>query len=91
VKTIHTWLVIRNGDDLRLAKRRPQLAVNEVAVEIIVTCPTPPRIVGTVNVELPEPPPALATAVAIEYPTEDVEEAHRLSLAKALAAGGNGE
>lgn len=66
-KTIHTWLIIRNGNDLRLVTRRPTLAANEVAVEIVVTTPQPPRIIGTVRIELPEPPPATAEAAAIEY------------------------
>lgn len=70
MRTIRTWLVIRNGDELRLVKTRPQLAANEVAVEVVVNAPTPPRIVGTVTVDLPAPPPAIAKAVAVEYPPE---------------------
>ena len=52
----------RLGNDLRLVKNRPQLAV-EVAVELVVARSA--RIVGTVTIELPEPPPATAEAVAI--------------------------
>jgi hypothetical protein len=70
MKTITTWLIIRNGDDLRLAKKRPVLAANEVAVQIVVNAPTPPRIVGTVTVDLPEPPPATASVETIEYGAE---------------------
>ena len=73
-KTIRAWIVIRNGNDLRLVKNRPQLAFNEVAVEIVVKAPFPPRIVGTVTIELPEPPPATAEAVAIEYGEEEQEK-----------------
>lgn len=67
MKTLRAWLIIRNGDDLRLRVNRPQLQANEVAVEIIIKAPTPPRIVATVNIELPEPPPAFADATTIEY------------------------
>jgi hypothetical protein len=75
MKTIRAWIVIRNGNDLRLVKNRPQLAVNEVAVELVVKAPVPPRIVGTVTIELPEPPPATAEAVAIEYGVEEGADA----------------
>ena len=67
------------------------LLINEVAVEIVVTCPTPPRIVAHCDSRASRATPGLRHAVAIEYPTEDAEEAHRLALQKALAEGGNGE
>lgn len=72
MRTIRAWIVIRNGEELRLTKRRPDLASNEVAVEVVIKAPTPPRIVGTVTIELPEPPPATAESVAIQYPDEEL-------------------
>lgn len=73
MKTIRAWLIIRNGEELRVVRTRPALAANEVAVEIIINAPQPPRIVGTVTIDLPEPPPAIAKAVAIEYPEAEPE------------------
>ena len=73
MKTLRAWIIIRNGDDMRLVRRKPYLEVNEVAVEVVVKAPEPPRIVGSVTIDLPEPPPAFAEAVAIEYADEDLE------------------
>jgi hypothetical protein len=71
MRTLRAWIIIRNGSDMRLVVRKPHLEVNEVAVEVVVKAPEPPRIVGAVTIELPEPPPATAEAVAIAY--SDVE------------------
>jgi hypothetical protein len=73
MKTLRAWIIIRNGDDMRLVRRKPYLEMNEVAVEVVVKAPEPPRIVGQVTIELPDPPPALAEAVAIAYSEEDLE------------------
>lgn len=73
MRTLRAWIIIRNGNEMRLVVRKPHLEVNEVAVEVVVKAPEPPRIVGTVTIELPEPPPAHAEAVAIAYPEEDLE------------------
>lgn len=70
MKTLSAWLIIRNGMELRLLTRKPFLQPNEVAVEIRINAPQPPRIVGVVTIDLPEPPPATAEAVAIQYPEE---------------------
>jgi hypothetical protein len=66
-RTLKAWIIIRNGNEMRLVRNRPRLRVNEVAVEVTVRAPEPPRIVGSVTIELPEPPPATATAAAAEY------------------------
>lgn len=71
MKTLRAWVIIRNGTDLRLVRTKPVLNPNEVAVEVVIKAPSPPRIVGTVTIELPEPPPATAEAVAIEYGEHD--------------------
>lgn len=68
--TIKCWLVIKNGADVRVVKTRPLLAPNEVALEVIINAPSPPRIVGSVTVDLPAPPPAHATVEVVEYPDE---------------------
>lgn len=70
MKTLRGWIIIRNGHEMRLVSRRPDLLSNEVAVEVRVNAPEPPRIVGVVTIDLPEPPPATAEAVAIQYPEE---------------------
>jgi hypothetical protein len=57
---------------MRLVRRKPYLEMNEVAVEVVVNAPQPPRYVGTVTIDLPEPPPAFAKAEAIEYAEEEV-------------------
>jgi hypothetical protein len=61
------YLVIRNGDDPRWVKRRPHLEPNEVAIAVNITAPVPPRIVATIDIELPEPPPISAEAIVTEY------------------------
>lgn len=70
-RQLRCWIVIRNGDDMRLTRRQPNLLANEVAVEVIINTPTPPRIIGSVLIDLPDPPPAIATGGAIEYGKED--------------------
>lgn len=74
MKKLRAWIIIRNGDDLRLRLNKPILAANEVAVEVIINAPSPPRIVGTVTIDLPEPPPATARAEAIEYGLDETPE-----------------
>lgn len=73
MRTISAWLIIRNGDELRIVTRRPNLLANEVAVNIIVKLPQPPRVVATVNIQLPEPPPILAEATVTEYGPAQLE------------------
>lgn len=60
--TLKAWIIIRNGNELRLVHRQPSLAPNEVAIAVIVKAPDPPRIVGSIEIELPDPPPVYATA-----------------------------
>lgn len=74
MRTLSAYIIIRNGVDMRLVRNRPNLDPNEVAVQITVKAPQPPRIVGRVEIELPEPPPATAEAVAIQYPEDQVPE-----------------
>lgn len=64
------FLVIRNGVDVRWVKTMPRLAPNEVAIDVTVTAPGPPRIVATINVDLPQPPPAIVDAAVLPYPEE---------------------
>lgn len=66
-RTLRSWIIIRNGEELRLVKGRPQLAANEVAIEVVVNCPQPPRIVGTITIDLPDPPPVRASSEVVEY------------------------
>ncbi len=68
---IRRWIIIRNGDETRLVSRRPRLDPNEVAVEITIDAPNPPRIVGKVDITLPQPPPAYADATVFEYEEEE--------------------
>lgn len=69
-RTLRGWIIIRNGDEMRLVVRKPNLAVNEVCVEVVVNAPQPPRVVGTVTINLPDPPPATAEAFAAQYGEE---------------------
>lgn len=71
-KQIRAWLVITNGSDLRVVKNRPGLRPNEVAIEIKIKVPQPPRIIGTIDIELPEPPPVIVDSTVVEYPKEPV-------------------
>jgi hypothetical protein len=70
MKKIQAWLIIVNGIDLRVVKRRPVLAANEVAIEINIKVPQPPRIIGTIDMELPEPPAMIVDSTVIEYPDD---------------------
>ena len=64
------YLVIRNGADVRWVKQRPHLQPNEVAVSVQITAPSPPRIIGMVDITLPEPPPAIVETAVQPYPEE---------------------
>lgn len=66
-RVIKGYLVIRNGEEVRWVNRRPNLQPNETAVEVRILAPMPPRIIATVEVELPEPPPVEATARAVAW------------------------
>lgn len=66
-RTITAWLIIRNGDELRIVMRKPMLMPNEVAVQLVITAPQPPRVVATINIDLPEAPPVVAHALITEY------------------------
>ncbi len=68
---VKAWLVLTNGEDLRVVKRAPRLAPNEVAIEIKIKVPQPPRVIGTVDIELPDPPAVVVDSTVIEYPEED--------------------
>lgn len=69
---LRTHIVIRNGDEMRLVRRRPlNLASNEVAIEVIINAPVTPQVVASVTVDLPTPPPATATVGVITYADED--------------------
>lgn len=73
MKALQFWLVLTNGEDMRVMKRRPMLAANEVAIEVKVKVPQPPRIIGTIDIELPEPPVAIVESAVIEYPDEPTD------------------
>ena len=65
------YLIIRNGTDLRAVINLPGLDANEVAVQVTIDVPQPPRIVARIDITLPEPPPAFAEAVVLPYPEDD--------------------
>jgi hypothetical protein len=71
MKQLRFWLVLTNGEEMRVVKRRPSLSPNEVAIEVNVKVPQPPRLIGVIDIELPEPPAVIAESTVIEYPTED--------------------
>lgn len=73
MKAMQFWLVLTNGEDIRVVKRRPVLAANEVAIEVKVKVPQPPRIIGTIDIKLPEPPAAIVNSAVIEYPDEPTD------------------
>lgn len=77
MKVHKRYIIIRNGTDLRLVANRPTLAANEVAILITIKAPTPPRIIGEVELDLPEPPPAVVDATVVEY--EEAESAESVS------------
>lgn len=68
MKSVRAWLVLTNGEELRVVKRRPQLSANEVAIEINIKVPQPPRVIGTIDMELPEPPAVLVDSTVTQYP-----------------------
>lgn len=72
--TVHAWLVLTNGSELRVVKRRPYLDPNEVAIEIKIRVPQPPRIIGAIDIELPEPPAVIVDSSVIQYPEDEPEE-----------------
>lgn len=79
VKHIRAWLILTNGEDLRVVKRRPGiLAPNEVAIEVNVKVPQPPRLIGTITIELPDPPSVIVESTVIEYPELTDDEFERL-------------
>jgi len=68
MQTLKRWLVLRNGEDLRVVKKNPakDLLPNEIAFEINLSVPMPPKIAGVINIELPEPPPIDAAEITVE-------------------------
>lgn len=58
MKNLKAWLVLRNGEDLRVVKKSPvgSLLPNEMAFELNIAVPQPPQIAGVINLELPEAP-----------------------------------
>jgi len=67
------YLIIRNGHDLRAVVNLPPLDANEVAVQVTIDVPQPPRSVARIDITLPEPPPAFAEATVLPYPDEGDE------------------
>jgi len=65
---LRRYLIIRNGTETRLTHRRPELAPNEVCIEIVIKVPQPPRYVSKIEIELPEPPPVFVEAEVMPYP-----------------------
>lgn len=64
------YIVIRNGTDARIISKYPKLEANEVAIKVTIDAPQPPRIIGEVNITLPEPPPAFVDASVEPYPED---------------------
>jgi len=68
MKTVRVWLVLTNGEEVRVVKRKPYLDPNEVAIEVNIRVPQPPRFIGTINIELPDPPTVIVDSTTVEYP-----------------------
>lgn len=66
-RRIKGYLIIRNGDEVRWVNRRPNLQPNETAVEVTILAPMPPRIIASITVELPEPPPVEVTGKVMPW------------------------
>lgn len=71
MKHVQAWLVLTNGDQLRVVKKKPYLAPNEVAIEVNLKVPQPPRIIGKIDIELPDPPTVIVDSTVIEYPADE--------------------
>jgi len=64
VKTFIRYIVIRNGVETRIVSNQPRLEPNEIAFKLVLKVPQPPRIVGEIEITLPENPtidPAMVT------------------------------
>ena len=68
MKTVRAWLILTNGEELRVVKRKPYLDPNEVAIEVNIRVPQPPRVIGTIDIELPDPPAVIVDSTVIAYP-----------------------
>ena len=67
IMTLKRWLIIRHGEECRVVTKSPVLDSNEVAIEITLKVPQPPRIVGAIDIQLPDPPPVQATATSAPF------------------------
>lgn len=62
---IKQFLVVRADGTMRIAKRTPQLSIDEVAFELNVRIPAAwQTIAGKIDIEMPEPSPVVATGRA---------------------------
>lgn len=74
MKSIRAWLVITDGTEIRVVKTNPEkkLYPNELAFELNIRVPQPPRIAGVIDIELPEAPPVDPSNVSVaEWMTWD--------------------
>lgn len=66
-KKLQRWLIIRNGEDCRIVTKKPKLDANEVAIEINLEVPQPPRIVANVDITMPDPLPTTVNTKIVDF------------------------
>ena len=68
MKTLKKWLILRDGEYLRVVSKNPSSGIlpNEIAFELNLKVPQPPRIAAVIDIELPEAPPVDAANITVE-------------------------
>lgn len=70
-RNLTVYLIADLNGEVRVVKKRPRLHPSEVAVQIDLSLPTPPKIAAHLSIDLPEPPEANVDATVAEWGPAD--------------------